>query len=1645
MQQRILLLCCSFLLLLFNIVAIDAHASCSVTSTGSSVNIACYGGNTGSATVVPSGGATPYSYSWSPSGGTAATASGLTTGTYTVLVTDANSCTTTHSFTIGQPASALTLSPSAQTNVSCNGGSNGSATVSATGGTPSYSYSWSPSGGTGATASGLTAGVYTVLVTDANTCTSTRSFNVSQPSVLVVNTTATATSCAGNDGAASASVSGGTPSYSYSWSPSGGTTSTASSLASGTYTVVVTDGNTCTSAQTATILSSDNTQPTAVAKNITVYLNAAGNALITTAEVNDGSNDACGIASLSVSPNVFTCANVGANTVTLTATDVNGNSSTATSTVTILDTVAPVLVLRDIILPLDASGNVVPDFQQFDNGSNEACNITSVIITPSSFTCADLGSHSITITVEDASGNSASATANVTIVDTTAPTAIAQNITAYLDATGNVSINAAQINNNSSDACGIAQITVAPNAFSCNEIGANTVMLTLTDVNGNTSSATATVTVLDTISPVLILKDITVYLDGSGNVTILPEDVDNGSGDECGFATGVITPGSFTCANVGTNTVTVTVTDLGGNTASASAVVTVQDTVRPVAVAQSLSVQLDATGNASITAAQINNGSTDACGIASLTVSPNIFTCANAGLNTVTLTVTDVNGNIATDTATVTVVDTTAPVAIAKNITVQLGATGNVVITGAQVDNGSSDDCGSVTLSVSPAAFTCANVGANSVVLTATDIYGNSATAPAIVTVQDVTGPAVVTKNVTVQLNAIGAISVTAAQINDGSSDACGIASVMLNPATFTCANVGTNAVILTVTDVNGNSSTNTAVVTVEDITAPIAAAHNVTVQLNASGVASVTAAQVNNGSSDACGIGSLSVTPGSFTCANVGANTVTLTVTDVNGNSSTATATVTVSDTVKPVTSCRNISVQLDANGNASITAAEIDNGSTDACGIASISVAPNTFGCNDIGGNPVTLTVTDNNGNVSACSAIVTVNDTVKPVAICQNITVYLNAAGSVSITAAQIDNGSTDMCGVANIAVSPTTFDCSSTGPNTVNLAVTDSNGNVANCTAIVTVLDTVTPVVVCQNISVQLDASGTVSITPAQIDNGSTDACGIESLALSQSSFDCTNIGTSSVVLTVTDSSGNVSSCTATVTVSDTVKPVAICQNISVQLDVTGNVSITAAQVNNGSNDACGIATLAVSPNSFNCSNVGANTVTLTVTDNNGNQSTCTSVVNVESIFEAQLTTNDTTICKGDTTTLSVTGGVAFVWNTSATDDSINVSPLVTTGYGVTVTDANGCKDSLLLTIVVNQPDTLNLTQSICAGDTFVFYNNALTSTGIYTEVFSNQVGCDSIIILDFKVRLVTASVLTQTICAGDTFNFDGDAIVSPGTYVDTITNSVGCDSIITLNLTVLPVSYSTLAEGICFGRSYQFGSKSLTAAGVYSDTLVAANGCDSIVTLTLSIATQIITPVTDSICSGETYSFAGYQLYASGIYNDTLVAAGGCDSIVSLTLTVFPALQPTVVQTNSVLSTQTFSSYQWLLAGQPVSGQIAQSYTPAQNGSYAVLVTDVNGCSATSPAIIFTGVGIATMPGINFNVKLYPTPAANLVYLETDSKQVVTYEISDMQGKLVMQGAFKDKIAVDLTIVASGAYNVKFTTVDGMIIRRMIKE
>ena len=399
--------------------------------------------------------------------------------------------------------------------------------------------------------------------------------------------------------------------------------------------------------------------------------------------------------------------------------------------------------------------------------------------------------------------------------------------------------------------------------------------------------------------------------------------------------------------------------------------------------------------------------------------------------------------------------------------------------------------------------------------------------------------------------------------------------------------------------------------------------------QLDASGNATIIPAQIDNGSSDACGV-NLSLNIKSFDFTNIGANTVTLTVTDDNSNSSTCTSTVTIQDNVDPIAVCQDIIIQLDASGNVSIISGDINNGSTDACGIASLSIDKTSFNCSNIGSNAVTLTVTDNNGNVSTCTSTVIVQDNIDPVANCQNMTIQLDATGNVSILDTDINNGSSDNCGVASLSLSKYNFTCSDLGLNTVTLTVTDDNGNISTCDATVTVQDLINPTANCKDFTVSLDRSGNAIVVPANIDFGSNDNCSI-SLKISKTElsgyantleYDCTDSSGQLIWLEVTDAAGLKATCPSTLTILDDQGPTvddlndrnvntdnAICSYQ--HLDDSWNPIDNCGTVSSMSYSLSGVT--AGTGNTLNgvVFNKGTTTVTWTASDNHGNNDRITS--------------------------------------------------------------------------------------------------------------------------------------------------------------------------------------------------------------------------------------------------------------------------------------------------------------------------------------------------------------------------------------------------------------------------------------------------
>ncbi len=371
-----------------------------LAATNTTTNSAC-GGATGSASVNPTNGTAPYNYTWSNNGNTQ-TISNIAAGSYTVTISDANGCEGVISGIVVNNPNSPTSNAAVSSNfngadVSCNGASDGEATVTASGGTAPYNYAWS-SGGSGATESNLAAGVYTVTVTDNASCSSISSITITEPTEVTITGAATTNlSCFGaGDGAIDITVAGGTVTsgYTFNWSD-GSITEDLTGLSPGGYTGTVTDNNGCFTTATASI-----TEPLPLSGSATqtdVACNAAADG---TATANISGGTAPYGYSWSDGQTTMMASGLGAGSYSVTITDDNGclftpNSVTVTEPaaisagVTVTD--ASTAGGTDGAVDMAPAGGTPPYSFSWDNGANTE-DLTGVAA----------GTYSVTIT--DANG-----------------------------------------------------------------------------------------------------------------------------------------------------------------------------------------------------------------------------------------------------------------------------------------------------------------------------------------------------------------------------------------------------------------------------------------------------------------------------------------------------------------------------------------------------------------------------------------------------------------------------------------------------------------------------------------------------------------------------------------------------------------------------------------------------------------------------------------------------------------------------------------------------------------------------------------------------------------------------------------------------------------------------------------------------------------------------------------------------------------------------------------------------------------------------------------------------------------------------------------------------------------------------------------
>jgi gliding motility-associated-like protein len=333
------------------------------------------------------------------------------------------------------------------------------------------------------------------------------------------------------------------------------------------------------------------------------------------------------------------------------------------------------------------------------------------------------------------------------------------------------------------------------------------------------------------------------------------------------------------------------------------------------------------------------------------------------------------------------------------------------------------------------------------------------------------------------------------------------------------------------------------------------------------------------------------------------------------------------------------------------------------------------------------------------------------------------------------------------------------------------------------------------------------------------------------------------------------------------------------------------------------------------------------------------------------------------------------------------------------------------------------DTLPV--SICQGSTYTLGAQTFTSAGFHPVVFPSSQGCDSTVVLNLTLLPNLTNNQTVHICQGATYTFAGNTLSTGGTYSQSLQTATGCDSTINLTLIVDPILTATIQAAICQGGSYVFGTQTLTSPGNYSRTIQTVAGCDSIINLTLAVNPVLSSSSSMSLCQGESTLFFGQSLTNSGIYTQTLQTVAGCDSVVTLNLTVYPIPAAPILTGNSpvecpgdvvTLHIDPVSNALYSWSGpQSFSSSSENVYFPVQlpqMGNYSATIS-INGCISNPTVIPVFITNIYDYADFDFPNVITPNGDNNNDELDIESMfkscQEFTLKVFNRWGTLVYVG------------------------------------
>ncbi len=372
---------------------------------------------------------------------------------------------------------------------------------------------------------------------------------------------------------------------------------------------------------------------------------------------------------------------------------------------------------------------------------------------------------------------------------------------------------------------------------------------------------------------------------------------------------------------------------------------------------------------------------------------------------------------------------------------------------------------------------------------------------------------------------------------------------------------------------------------------------------------------------------------------------------------------------------------------------------------------------------------------------------------------------------------------------------------------------------------------------------------------------------------------------------------------------------------------------------------------------------------------------------------------------------------------------------------TLTNAAGCDSVVTLNLTINSATTGTDTQVACDSYTWIdgITYTSSNNTATFTLIGGSISGCDSIVSLDLTVLNSTGSVDSQTACGSYTWMNGVTYTSSNNTATMTFTNSIGCDSIVTLDLTILPTSNTVDTYAACDAFTWIDGVTYTSSNNTAMVTLTNMFGCDSVVTLDLTIYNSTGSVDVQTACVSYTWINGVTYTSSNNTATISLPNSIGCDSVITLDLTIIP-VDTSVTNTGSTLTANaTGASYQWYDCGTGsiIPGETNQSFTTTASGYFAVIVTE-NGCTDTSSCYPMNNASIDGLTQTPF--RIYPNPTEGLITIEfdhTNNSSDNQVQVYDVQGRVIEQFEITQTETAQFELNGQpGLYMVKITNQDG---------